>query len=210
MVFFDLSNIEVMLNTTHDVMADFINAICADLVAIASKMSYEEFIENTSKLNELESYPQLTQRAQRIGYTINKVVYRGYHASDKLQQMHDRAIESRTSLKLEGETEEQSQRLADMKLSKELERSKRRQDMLESEKTHEIKMENLKHESVLKMKKAEEVQANENRLNFLNKMKEMGVDLTKYLICQYQNPDKIIKIDNSSEGTRPNIHFHEK
>jgi len=41
-------------------------------------------------------------------------------------------------------------------------------------------------------------------------MKEMGVDLTKYLICQYQNPDKIIKIDNSSEGTRPNIHFHEK
>jgi len=49
-------------------------------------------LENTSKLNEIETYAQLVQRAQRIGYTISKVVYRGYKASDKLQQMHDNAI----------------------------------------------------------------------------------------------------------------------
>jgi len=125
MLFYEINNIEVMLNTTHDPVADFINAICADIIAFVSKMTYEEFLENTSKLNELETYPQLVQRSQRIGYTVSKVVYRGYKASDKLQQMHDSAIESRTSLRLEAENEEQAQRLADLKLQKELERSKK-------------------------------------------------------------------------------------
>jgi len=42
----------------------------------------------------------------------------------------------------------------------------------------------------------------------------MGVDLTKYLVAQYQNPEKIIKIDTGSgtnvENARPNLHFHDK
>ncbi len=35
-------------------------------------------------------------RAELIGYQINKVVFRGFHSSDALQAMHDRAIEERT------------------------------------------------------------------------------------------------------------------
>ena len=46
---------------------------------------YEEFIENSGHLNDLHNYPQLQERSKRIGYEISKVVFRGYHASDKLQ-----------------------------------------------------------------------------------------------------------------------------
>ena len=45
------------------------------------------------------------QRAARIGFTITKVVYRGYHASEKLQKMHDNAIETRTALRLDADTQ---------------------------------------------------------------------------------------------------------
>jgi len=62
-----------------------INAICADVIAFASVRKYETFLENANQLNQLDSYPQLTARAETVGYKINKVVFRGYQASDKLQ-----------------------------------------------------------------------------------------------------------------------------
>ena len=46
---------------------------------------YEEFIENSGKLNSLENYSQLQERAKAIGYEISKVVFRGYHATSRLQ-----------------------------------------------------------------------------------------------------------------------------
>ncbi|MFN8576202.1 MAG: hypothetical protein U0354_05045 [Candidatus Sericytochromatia bacterium] len=56
-----------------------------------------------------ETYKQLVSRSQKIGYQINKVVYRGYTANNRLQEMHNNAIEARTRLKLETETETQAQ-----------------------------------------------------------------------------------------------------
>ena len=75
------------------------------------------------KLNELETYRQLTARAAQNGYRINKVVYRGYGAPDRLQAMHDQAIEARTKLQLERATEEQSQSLEDYKLNAQMNRA---------------------------------------------------------------------------------------
>ncbi len=46
--------------------------------------------------------------------------------------MHDGAIECRTKLHLEAETERQAQELADMKLTRELERTAKRQQMEEA------------------------------------------------------------------------------
>ncbi len=58
------------------------------------------------------------ERAELMGYNITKVVFRGYKASEKLQSMHNNAIETRTRLVLEQETEQKSQDLADFKLTK--------------------------------------------------------------------------------------------
>ncbi len=42
-------------------------------------------MDASSKLNELDHYPSLLERSKRIGYSVTKVVFRGYQASDKLQ-----------------------------------------------------------------------------------------------------------------------------
>ena len=128
MLFFELNDIEKMLDNTHDPMADFINAAASDVVAFCATLTYEEFLEKTELLNSLvrkcyraspnqnlslhfscnvirasilsfflqATFKQLCARAEIIGYQINKVVFRGFHSSDALQAMHDKAIQERT------------------------------------------------------------------------------------------------------------------
>src|SRR5262245_28134596 len=62
MIFFELIDIGLMLDQTHDVVADFINAVSADVIDFASGRSFEQFKEQTEKLNARETYPQLAQR----------------------------------------------------------------------------------------------------------------------------------------------------
>ena len=85
-----------MLDNTHDPIGDFINNAASDVVAFCATLTYENFLEKTSELNKIETFSQLTTRAKTIGYNINKVVFRGFHSSDALQQMHDQAIHTRT------------------------------------------------------------------------------------------------------------------
>ncbi len=59
------------------------------------------FIEQSSQLNDLHEYPQLLERCKAIGFVVSKVVFRGYFAHDKLQKLHDTAIDKRSRLKLE-------------------------------------------------------------------------------------------------------------
>ena len=47
--------------------------------------SYSQFVEQTSKLSEMDTYPQLQQRTSGIGLWVDSVVYRGYHASEQMQ-----------------------------------------------------------------------------------------------------------------------------
>eukprot|EP00966_Prymnesium_polylepis_P026072 600941-Prymnesium_polylepis.2 len=46
-------------------------------------------------------YQNLTTRAAGLGLHVSKVVFRGYMAPQRLQKMHDDAIERRTKLVLE-------------------------------------------------------------------------------------------------------------
>lgn len=246
MLFFELSNIETMLNTTHDPVADFINSSTADIIAFAAKLSYEQFLEQTDKLNQSGTYSQLFSRAERIGYTMTKVVYRGYHASDQLQTMHNNAIQARTKLRLDSETEQQSQELADMKIKRELERNRAKQQIAREETEHQatldkskqltsLEMSKKSHEQKLtqineekeselrlqaslasveidKARKLKELElevakkADEQKLRYLSQLREMGVDLTSYLVSQYQHPDRILRVESQ---TPTNLHIHE-
>ena len=53
MIFFELKDINKMLDNTHDPMGDFINAAAADVVAYCATLTYEEFLEKTNALNDL-------------------------------------------------------------------------------------------------------------------------------------------------------------
>ena len=123
MLFFELVDLERMLDASNDPIGDFINAASSDVVAFCATLSYETFLNETHKLNDLRTFSQLTQRAEQIGYKMSKVVFRGFQAGDKLQAMHDSAIQERTRLRLKEETIEQEQRAEDLRLNAEQRRA---------------------------------------------------------------------------------------
>jgi hypothetical protein len=224
MIFFELADIETMLDQTHDPVADFINAVTADIIAFVGARNFETFKLETEQLNELAAYPNLVQRAARIGYRINKVVYRGYMASPALQAMHDGAIEARTKLKLEAETENQSQDLADLKLTREAVRAEQRRGIEADHAAHAVRLKRLAHDDLLRRREAEhkarlearrqrnelalqhERNTDEERTRFLATLREMQVDMTRYLVAQYQHPDRLIRISGENGAQ---LHLHE-
>merc|ERR1719473_1829566 len=85
-------------------------------------------------------YQNLTARASRLGMEVQKVVFRGYIAPQRLQKMHDDAIERRTRLVLERESEVQEQKLQDDRLAKEEERDKVKRGMQKAQAEHTAEM----------------------------------------------------------------------
>merc|ERR1711959_218775 len=138
------------------------------------------------------------QRAQADGYTIDKVVFRGYKASDQLQAMHDQAIKSRTKLRLESEGVEQEQQLLELKLGRGMERAAKEQEMERGNKQHALEIEAQAHKQKLAQqaerlaleREHERLQADQ-QLAFLQQLSTAGVDLTKYLCSKNQQPDSI-------------------
>lgn len=224
MIFFELTDVERMLDRTHDAVADFMNAATADIIDFAAGLPFERFKERTEALNDLATYPHLTARAQTIGYRIAKVVYRGYLAGAKLQSMHDEAIEARTRLRLESETEAQAQRIEDEKLGREAERQRMRQEMDRREAAHALEVERMRHEEEMR-RAAERLEAelsaqrkrtgdalareeaeHREKHRFYETMRALDIDLTRYLVAQYQHPDRLIRIANDAAAQ---VHVHE-
>lgn len=224
MIFYELKDIELMLNATKDPIADFINCVCADTVAFAAKYTYIEFIEHSVELNDLASFPQLTERSKSIGYGVSKVVFRGYLAHDKLQKLHDGAIEVRTKLKIAYESEEQEQNMTDMKLKNEkeridfeqkieLEELNHKQEMEKTLKQHKLDME-MKSETE-KRRKWETERAGElggkkacdnQQLDFYKNLHGLGVDLNQYIQALSPRPEKITRI--VAPKNTANLHLH--
>lgn len=66
--------------------------------------------------------------------------------------MHDDAIERRTALRLESETEEQAQALLDFKLKKEYERAEANRTLEKEKIVHKQEMETMEHTRVMERK----------------------------------------------------------
>ncbi len=220
MVFFELADIERMLETTHDPIGDFINAATSDAVDFVGRRTFEQFKHDNGKLNELETYRQLTARAAQTGYRITKVVYRGYGAPDRLQAMHDQAIEARTKLELDRATERQAQDLENFKLTAQIERAARRRTEQSAEVEAEIELARKRQEADLRQKEAERAavrdqrrrdaeqqlelrrQAEQREREHLGSLREMGVDLTAYLT--QGRADRVIEVRGGNGPT----HLH--
>jgi len=221
MMFFELVDIERMLEATHDPIGDFINAATSDVVDFCGQRTFDDFKKNTGDLNELATYRQLTVRATQNGYRINKVVYRGYGAPDRLQAMHDQAIEARTKLQLERATEEQAQGLEDYKLKAQMNRATSRRTEQGIEVQTEIELAQKRQEAEMRAKEAERnadreqrrrnaeteqeirSQAEERTRQHLAALKEMGVDLTAFLT--QGRADRVIEL--RGEGISPHLHL---
>lgn len=221
MIFFELIDIERMLEATHDPIGDFVNAATSDVVDFTSRRSFEAFKQETGRLNDIETYRQLTVRAAQNGYRINKVVYRGYGAPDRLQAMQDQAIEARTKLQLERATEEQAQNLEDYKLNAQMNRATRRRTEQAVEVDMELELARKRQEADARHKLAERSalreqrrrdaeaeldirqQADDRQRQHLASLREMGVDLTAFLT--QGRADRVIELRGN--GVSPHLHL---
>ena len=81
MIFFELVDIERMLETTHDPIGDFVNAATSDVVDFTGRHDFEcvqaEHRASSTSWRRTASSPA---GPSQCGYRINKVVYRGYEA----------------------------------------------------------------------------------------------------------------------------------
>jgi len=189
------------------------------VVSFVGQHDFESFKQNTNRLNDLETYRQLTGRAGQRGYRINKVVYRGYDAPKSLQLMHDQAIESRTKLQLERATE-QAQDLENIKLDCQITRSTKRRTEQTTEAVHDMELAHRRQEAELKQREAAYALNREQRRQdaelqheirvrqaaqqreHLAVLRDMGVDLTEYLT--QGRADRVIELRGDSH---PHIHL---
>jgi len=224
MLFYELREIETMLDATNDPIGDFINAAGADVMTFGANNTYESLLQRSAQLTELDTFPILKSRMQQTGFRLLKVVYRGYSTSGQLQAMHDEAIAKRTKLKLQSDTRQMEQAQQSMELQCRQERSQQEMSVSEAEVRHEMQLLALKAETDLKKKDAMHAQEmrhaeergkmeqaalrarNDEELRRSAELKKMGVDLTQYMCVSAQaKPDAHVRVESS--GPAPALHF---
>lgn len=202
-VFYEMSDIETLLNSTSDPIGDMINALGADLITFAAKVSYAKFLEVSAvSLNDSTTFPLLNQRAGSIGFTISKVVYRGYAASRDIQEMHESTVKTSAQLKLNHETAIKSQELEDLVMARNAARAEQARAIAAAEHGERMRQQEVEHEALMRQKQLELEMSelsikrtNEEKISFLGKAKDLGVDLTKYLVSEHTKIDKVIKVE---------------
>jgi hypothetical protein len=209
MIVYELGDVCRMLDATQDPISDFINAICADVVSFVGKYAFSEFLSESHRLNNFESYANLTQRAERIGFAIKSIVYNGYQSSAILQDIQDEAIQRRTEIRLNAEINKEKERMIDMRVQKENERMSKQMQLsqmknaflyrLNDEKCrHQLQVEDLKYESEVEMnriiqacnEKIEQLK-NEVEQEYLDSLNEIGVDVNKYVTERAESQHKV-------------------
>mmetsp|Transcript_14487 Transcript_14487/g.42214 ORF Transcript_14487/g.42214 Transcript_14487/m.42214 type:complete len:552 (-) Transcript_14487:266-1921(-) len=221
MIFFQLDNLELMLNSTHDPIGDFINALLADLMNFSSRHSYEEFIQCAAQLSDLSTFPVLCERACAVGFKIGKVVYRGYQASGTLQSLCDAAIKTRTELKLKQEEQEMKQAMKSRELQGNSSRGGAERAEEEARQSHRLALEVAAHKQQLEVQEQEHEErlrqateqakaeleakraADTAQLQYLSGLASLGVDLTSYLVASNgKQPDKVVKMLKAAKNAQ--------
>jgi len=159
MIFYEMLSIETMLDSTNDMIGDFVSSATADVMTFASQLTYESFLQQTSKLSEVRHFPILASRMEQTGNALLKVVYRGYQASSQLQEMHDQAISRRTKLRLEADAAREEQEKRSMELRCRQERSKQEHELEEKAAKHKLGVAAMQKEQERKMADEEHAQA---------------------------------------------------
>jgi len=223
MVFYELVDIERMLNGTNDPIGDFINAASADVMSFGAGNTYESLLESTEKLSDLASFPMVAARMASVGYKLLNVVYRGYSTSAFLQEMHDEAIAKRTKLRLQSATARVEQAEQSMLLKAKEERAEGERALEAAAAQHKLEVEAAELEQRRKDRDADHtqqmrhereaaearlqilVQQNDEELRRAASLKQLGVDLTKLLcVSADRQPSQHVRIDSA---TPTNVHL---
>jgi hypothetical protein len=148
-VYYQIDDIECLLDNTFDFTADLINALSSCTNTFVNNHSFDSFKEDIYLLNGLENYTTLTKLAEKIGISVTNVVCNGYIAPRDIQVMQEKSLETHTRLNLERDEEHQKQELMDYKLKKETDRSNQEMELEKKQKTHELDMKQNTHDMEL-------------------------------------------------------------
>merc|ERR550514_2454520 len=137
MMFYELKSIETMLDSTNDMIGDMINAASADVMTFASRLTYETFLQETTELSRVATFPILQSR---------------------MQQMHDEAISRRTRLRLEADAAKEEQEKRAMELRARQSRSAQEQELEKAQHAHKLQVQALQAEQQRKLADEEHAQ----------------------------------------------------
>jgi hypothetical protein len=194
-----LVDVNKMLDTSGDPIQDLLQALTADVFKFGGKYPLEVFLEKSPELSNLDNFPTLKVRAEQVGFRISNIVYQGYKTTKTLQNMLDDTIISRHKHRLEKEqlaAEQQLQTLrleSEMALSeKENERERQKKALALALQAEQDKFDAAKVAEVHRQRLTLEAQAHDQRMLMahkedeatllgLQRMKDIGVDLDRYL-----------------------------
>jgi len=150
------------------------------------------------------------QRSTSVGFTVNKIVYRGYEASREMQNILEASLKTTASLRVEHETALKQQDLEDIKLEKTTARAQRERELLAAEHSEKMRQQEVEHQARMKQKQAElEIEEsalerkNDAQIVYFNKLHDMGVNLTQYLVAQHSKADRVIRVEMDGDNKSP-------
>lgn len=217
LLFYELRDIERMLDTSNDPIGEIVNAASADVMTFGAGHTYESFLQNTTRLSEASAFPLLASCMERAGFVLHNVVCRGYTTCEQLQGMHTTAVAERTRLRLEAHTNQQHEAQRALELHARQERSCHEQELAAAEARHELALLGLKNEAARAEADARHGQelrhararaeaeaelrrgGTDEELRRAEGLQAMGVDLTKYLVAvESAKPDRHIRVDSTA------------
>ena len=217
LLFYELRDIERMLDTSNDPIGESINAASADVMSFGAANTYESFLQNTKRLSEASAFPLLASCMERAGFVLHNVVCRGYTTCEQLQDMHNTAVAERTRLRLEAHTNQQHEAQRALELHARQERSCNEQELSAAEARHDLALLGLKNEAARAEADARHGQelrhararaaadaelrrdCTDEELRRAEGLQAVGVDLTKYLVAvESAKPDRHIRVDSTA------------
>merc|ERR1712070_92474 len=157
--------------------------------ALADK-TFEELQTSSRMLSGVENFSPLLLTAKELGVEIRDISFGGYKLSHQMEAMYGKALEDRAGLQIQLEAAQQEQRLQDLRLASELERSMKQHEMAELQQRHKAEIGDMEHAHQLELRRTaaeQELQVtragNEETLRVLKELGSQGVDVTAFLVA---------------------------
>eukprot|EP00475_Leptophrys_vorax_P015775 TRINITY_DN2210_c0_g1_i1.p1 TRINITY_DN2210_c0_g1~~TRINITY_DN2210_c0_g1_i1.p1 ORF type:complete len:447 (-),score=108.41 TRINITY_DN2210_c0_g1_i1:72-1412(-) len=175
-----LINIDIMLATSSDPVADLLAAIQSDVNSFGSTFSSSELnqLGDAKNLGNLDRFQQLFKCAKSVGFEVTDVLITGFAVSDEMQKQQDEYNSRQAKLKSEMAEAEQKQSLQDMELMNRTKRADAERAIERAELEHKLELEKIAQREHVE----ERVQRNKETIEFLGDLKGLGVDLTQLLV----------------------------
>jgi len=200
-VTYELANIDMLLASgSVDPYHDLHHALNSDVTAFTSQHKFEEFVANTTCLNQLTTFPDLTRCAEASGFFVKHIAFRGYSAPREVQEIHDASVRKQTELAMRQHAEMQERSLLEAQLAAEgaMEDVRHKMEMVKM--AHEVERQNVEREAARQRSAQEKAEAleekravNDEKIRMVKDLAAAGVDVTAYLVAEFESTGNNLK-----------------